>query len=361
MYMERNIAKIIDNDWVLYLSRPYNLFTSSIWYYWYESDNWTVFFNIKPPTVLLIESETGIVRQYWLQKEMDKYYEVRKEIILKKRHKIITALKKSEALNKRVVKILKSKKKIFFNLKDGVDFLCQVAFYGTVLPFAILEAINKYNINDKSLITLAQKLRKTSYYPEIQNKIVLPLARDWSDRYTILKNKNFFDLITYQELLKGKVTHTTERLKKRNDKKYFLNQYRKGREKIFWLKNSKEILNVLDKTNIESQTRIKGRAAHKGKVIGTARVMFNPKQGITFNNGDILVTVNSNPSFMPYISKCSALITDEGGIMCHAAIISREKKIPCVMSTKNATTLIKNGDYIEVDADKGLVTILKKA
>jgi len=64
---------------------------------------------------------------------------------------------------------------------------------------------------------------------------------------------------------------------------------------------------------------------------------------------------------MPLMMKCSAMVTDEGGISCHAAIVSRELKKPCVMSTKLATSVIKDGDRIEVDADKGTVKVLKRA
>jgi len=55
------------------------------------------------------------------------------------------------------------------------------------------------------------------------------------------------------------------------------------------------------------------------------------------------------------IKKCGALVTDEGGMACHASIISRELKKPCVIGTHNATKVLKDGDIVEVDADKGIV------
>ena len=63
---------------------------------------------------------------------------------------------------------------------------------------------------------------------------------------------------------------------------------------------------------------------------------------------------------MPVIHKAKAIITDEGGITCHAAIVSREFKIPCIIGTKKATKVLRDGDLIEVDADKGIVRILKR-
>jgi len=59
------------------------------------------------------------------------------------------------------------------------------------------------------------------------------------------------------------------------------------------------------------------------------------------------------------MKKAVAVITDEGGITCHAAIVSRELKIPCIVGTKIATRVLKDGDKVEVDADKGVVKIIK--
>ena len=71
--------------------------------------------------------------------------------------------------------------------------------------------------------------------------------------------------------------------------------------------------------------------------------------------GAILVTGMTNPQIVPYIKNAAAIVTDEGGITCHAAIISREWKIPCVVGTKVATQLLNDGDLVEVDAVKGVV------
>jgi pyruvate,water dikinase len=61
----------------------------------------------------------------------------------------------------------------------------------------------------------------------------------------------------------------------------------------------------------------------------------------------------TSPDFIPILKKVSAIITDEGGITCHAAIVSRELKIPCIVGTKIATKVLKDGDVVEVDAQKG--------
>ena len=65
--------------------------------------------------------------------------------------------------------------------------------------------------------------------------------------------------------------------------------------------------------------------------------------------------------YVPYLPKVSAIVTDEGGITCHAAIVSHELKKPCIIGTGNATELIQTGDLVEVDADKGVIKKLYKS
>ena len=65
-----------------------------------------------------------------------------------------------------------------------------------------------------------------------------------------------------------------------------------------------------------------------------------------------------SPDFVPAMKKASAIVTDEGGITCHAAVISRELGIPCVIGTKIATKVLKDGDLIEIKANHGLIFLL---
>ena len=69
----------------------------------------------------------------------------------------------------------------------------------------------------------------------------------------------------------------------------------------------------------------------------------------------------THPTYLPAMHKAAAFVTNEGGMLSHAAIISREMKKPCIVNTKNATKILKTNDLVEVNADKGIVKILKKA
>lgn len=104
---------------------------------------------------------------------------------------------------------------------------------------------------------------------------------------------------------------------------------------------------------------IKGSSASMGKVIGIARLILSSKDFDKLNPGDILVTTMTSVDFVPVMERAAAFVTNEGGITSHASIVAREMNKPCIIGTKNATQIIKDGDMVEVDADKGIVKIIK--
>lgn len=141
---------------------------------------------------------------------------------------------------------------------------------------------------------------------------------------------------------------------------------------LICLKDKKIVLtgekfNILHKDIVLTKPktdRLEGRVAMTGKIRGKVRVILHNKRNIikevtNFREGEVLVTEMTRPDTILACKKAAAIITDEGGITSHAAIISRELKIPCVIATKIATQILKTGDIVEVDANKGIVKILK--
>lgn len=119
-------------------------------------------------------------------------------------------------------------------------------------------------------------------------------------------------------------------------------------------------LNVgIAKQGRQSKNQLFGIGAYPGNVRGTARIILNPHQPHIFNQNDILVTGMTRPEFMPYIKKASAIVTDVGGMLCHAAITARELHVPCVVGTRIATQIFNNGDRLEVNAGTGVITLIK--
>lgn len=105
----------------------------------------------------------------------------------------------------------------------------------------------------------------------------------------------------------------------------------------------------------KKQTEIKGVTASPGKVVGMARIVRGMGDLGKVRYGDILITSMTTPEFMPGMKRAAAFVTDEGGITCHAAIVSREMRKPCVIGTKIATKVLMDGDRVQVDATKGMV------
>ena len=93
---------------------------------------------------------------------------------------------------------------------------------------------------------------------------------------------------------------------------------------------------------------------------GKVRIIESPKQMRNFKPGEVLVTRITDPDWEPIMRIAGAIVTEQGGKTSHAAIVSRELGIPCIVGTKIATKILKDGDKIWVDATNGVVKILKK-
>jgi len=103
-----------------------------------------------------------------------------------------------------------------------------------------------------------------------------------------------------------------------------------------------------------------GTVAFRGLAKGYAKIITKREQIFSLGKNEILVAIMTTPDYIPAMKKAAAFITNEGGITCHAAIIAREMKKPCIIGTKIATKILKNGDLVEVDATRGVVRILEK-
>ncbi|OGH88438.1 MAG: hypothetical protein A3J93_04210 [Candidatus Magasanikbacteria bacterium RIFOXYC2_FULL_42_28] len=119
------------------------------------------------------------------------------------------------------------------------------------------------------------------------------------------------------------------------------------------------------KVNVPSHRRLVGKGVGGGgKVIGRAVKFINRLDArlLTLLPGNdlILVVSATHPNDVAIIKKFQAIIANEGGVLSHAAVVARELKIPAIIGVKNATEILKTGDWVEVDANKGIVTLIKK-
>lgn len=110
-------------------------------------------------------------------------------------------------------------------------------------------------------------------------------------------------------------------------------------------------------TNSSKKQRLllKGTGASMGRVEGCVVVINDLKEFSKMKTGRILVAPMTSPSWLMVMHKATAVITDEGGILSHAAILCREFGIPAIVGTQEATKLLKDGDRILVDGGRGLI------
>ncbi len=99
----------------------------------------------------------------------------------------------------------------------------------------------------------------------------------------------------------------------------------------------------------------RGLGASPGIGMGKVKILAGPKEIGRMEKGDVLVTDMTTPDFVPAMKKAVAIVTNSGGMTCHAAIVSREMGIPCVVGTKNGTQTLKEGQLITVDASRGII------
>ncbi|MBI3034451.1 hypothetical protein HYY72_04795 [Candidatus Woesearchaeota archaeon] len=130
-------------------------------------------------------------------------------------------------------------------------------------------------------------------------------------------------------------------------------------EKKIECKSGKDMEPALNELGIvvfeEFSEEIKGTPASPGKAKGHVIIVRGVSDLGKVNKGDILVAVTTHPDYVPAMQRVVGIVTDEGGITSHAAIIARELGLPCIVGTKYATKSLKSGDKVEIDADIGVV------
>lgn len=101
---------------------------------------------------------------------------------------------------------------------------------------------------------------------------------------------------------------------------------------------------------------VRGLSAAPGSASGPVRVLLRPKDGNRLADGEVLVAPMTNPDWLPTIRRAAALVTETGGMTCHAAIVARELGVPCVVGARQATTELQDGTMVTVDGTRGQVT-----
>lgn len=348
---------IKEHDWTKIITRPFTLFGASIWNEWYASEQTKEIFGVNLSHGLFIEHPKGMVRHYRDKKELEKVKKILKDNLTNNPEKYELLLREGVSINKEAKLLLKNKQ--LNSVEDAVNFLTKLALLSTILPYMVGELTEKRRFIRK-LTLLSMMLRGVSLYPKVIKEIIAPLVKAELLKLGI-KDEQSPHLITYKELLRKDLRNIKKRSLEVRKGKSFIYQTINGKAYISWTANPEEIIKEIESFPAQHTPEIKGDIGYKGKVRGKARlILTNNLSSINFNTGDIVIATSTNPNLVPLLKKASAIVTDEGGITCHAAIISREMKKPCIIGTKIATHIIRDGDEIEVDAYKGIVRIIKQ-
>ena len=113
------------------------------------------------------------------------------------------------------------------------------------------------------------------------------------------------------------------------------------------------------KEKMQNANVISGTSVNGGIVKGKAKIIKTMKDLDKIHTGDILIADMTSPDYVTVFNKVAAFVTDEGGLTCHAAIVSKEFNVPCIVGTQFATQILKDNTFIEVDANNGIITILQ--
>jgi len=181
-----------------------------------------------------------------------------------------------------------------------------------------------------------------------------PVVTELGSRFGLTLNQMRFvvdedlkKMIFKQKNLKREILQRTQScvVKTENGKTVFLTpqERKKFAQQITRSKSTKKVI------------ELHGTIAFAGKVSGVAKIVKVVSDIPKLRKGEILISPATNPDLVPAMKIASAFVTDTGGITCHAAIVSREMKKPCIVGTKIATKIFHDGDLVEVDANTGLV------
>ena len=177
----------------------------------------------------------------------------------------------------------------------------------------------------------------------------------WKIDFELILNSYPDELIGWME--KGKPKNVVNLLKERDDVAVFL--HKDNKTTVVTGEEGNYIVSLMEEQLMKTKKELTGQAGNLGKAIGKVKVIRGIKEFKKFEQGNILVAPNTRPEYVPIMKKAAAIVTDEGGITNHSAIVSRELGIPCIVGTRVASRLLKDGQLVEVDADNGIVRVLK--
>ncbi len=320
-------------------TRDFSIIMEEAWYHALSYRLWDIL-KLKPPT--------GYPNFYFYNKGLIEVWENKSYI-----KKIMDAIFKKNSDIKFFNNLFNKYAILVERLKD--DNLNDTAYINSLFEAVSIFSIFWYGIQDnrtsKNLQNKFIKIRDTDIIFDYNDKIV---------RKRVLrkfpKTKGFETVILKDEFLS---TISKLDILKERSKQFVLIPGKFS--KITSINNFIKEWNIeIEVFNENTNGIVKGITAYPGIVVGKARIIRRKDEVNKMKKGEVLISPMTTPDVFVAVKKACAIVTDEGGQLCHAAILSRELKIPCIIGTKIASKTYVNGDLIEVNADNGIIKRLNK-
>ena len=340
------IIKSIPEDYSKHAIRDICLLTNSIFAETYD-------FGFKKEFGIKFSSnfwfvENNLTRFYRSQKEHDNLAEILGKKVLKNIGFAEKLADKLIELTDWFYNFLKKNKTLEDFVKNKREFVSNYRMF-----FVYHQAVywaGDYISNSASLKNKEKRIIKILNRAYKYNEMVVPDAGKYFRKLKI-------DKFLYDEIGKG-YKFFSEKQRKKGLGILFI----KGKRTILNWKDSKKLEDFIEKRNKESLKKIKeikGIVAQKGKFKGRVYLVKDFKNLKNVKKGMVLVAPQTRPQFNKFIKQAGAIITDEGGLLCHASMLARELKIPCIVGTKIATKVLKTGHKVEIDSKKRLIRIIE--
>ncbi|QDT27168.1 Phosphoenolpyruvate synthase [Gimesia panareensis] len=355
-------------EWQFCVRRPFFLLAGSILPYWMDAKHADNTLGTHLNEALLIQDETGMMNVFYPKRSADAFLERIGDLFQNDREELLRILRYGLGIYAQGPAVIKQGLSGFENLTELEDFFADVAQHTTVFPAWVLIYIEQEGIDDPEVRGLAEQIRSHSLYPVIERQILEPLAIQTAEQLGLAEPERACDLFLWSELKAGTVTRELleSRLQSVEAGQRYIFQVNAGAESFQLVSQTGYLLTRLAKQrrrlSVSDTGELTGQVAWPGIFRGRARVVLSmDSQGFTVREDEVLVSIQSSPALLPLMQSCGAIVTDDGGIACHAAILARELKKPTLIGTGKATKTIRDGDLIEIDTYAQVVRILEQA
>ncbi len=218
---------------------------------------------------------------------------------------------------------------------------------------------DSYNKDEQSLIRLAQE---SAYLKDSAKFLINRLLGNFNQLWDKWSVEHGIESELLRYFLPMEIVDVFE------DRKVDFNQIRDRKQLLFIGRPEGFVIKRGDSAEefrstylkLKGITELKGRVTAKGKAYGKVKIVLGQSDFAKFQEGDILVVCNTTPDYLLIIHKAAAIVAEEGGVTAHVSILSREFKIPCIVGVMHITQILHDGDFVEVDAIKGLVRVMER-